>query len=59
MNVMSYDFHGDWEQSVNHNSPLFALNSASNYQKKLTVVFIITKNIDLLLELIHLFENFT
>ncbi len=56
---MSYDFHGDWEQSVNHNSPLFALNSASNYQKKLTVVFIITKNIDLLLELIHLFENFT
>lgn len=40
---MSYDFHGDWEQSVNHNSPLFALNSASNYQKKLTVVFIIRK----------------
>ena len=38
MNIMSYDFHGDWEQTVNHNSPLFSLNSASTYQKKLTVV---------------------
>ncbi|CAG2121877.1 unnamed protein product, partial [Medioppia subpectinata] len=39
MNIMSYDFHGDWEQSVNHNSPLFSLNTASGYQKKLTVDF--------------------
>lgn len=38
MNIMTYDFHGDWEQTVNHNSPLFSLNSASNYQRKLTVV---------------------
>lgn len=38
MNIMTYDFHGDWEKNVNHNSPLFALNSASSYQKKLTVV---------------------
>ncbi|CAG2174143.1 unnamed protein product [Oppiella nova] len=39
MNIMSYDFHGDWEQTVNHNSPLFPLNTASGYQKKLTVDF--------------------
>ncbi|XP_054160532.1 probable chitinase 10 [Oppia nitens] len=39
MSIMSYDFHGDWEQTVNHNSPLFALNTASGYQKKLTVDF--------------------
>lgn len=38
MNVMTYDFHGDWEQVAGHNSPLFALNGASAYQKKLTVV---------------------
>ena len=35
---MTYDFHGDWEKNVNHNAPLFALNTASDYQKKLTVV---------------------
>lgn len=35
---MSYDFHGDWEKNVSHNAPLFALNGASDYQKKLTVV---------------------
>lgn len=39
MNVMTYDFHGDWEQVVGHNSPLFPLNSATPYQKKLTLDF--------------------
>ena len=38
INIMTYDFHGDWEKNVNHNSPLFALSVASPYQKKLTVV---------------------
>uniref|UniRef100_A0A182IMA2 Uncharacterized protein n=1 Tax=Anopheles atroparvus TaxID=41427 RepID=A0A182IMA2_ANOAO len=37
INVMTYDFHGQWERQVGHNSPLFPLDSASNYQKKLTV----------------------
>ncbi|CAG0881604.1 unnamed protein product [Darwinula stevensoni] len=37
VNVMTYDFHGQWERQVGHNSPLFPLESASSYQKKLTV----------------------
>ncbi|XP_032594794.1 probable chitinase 10 [Drosophila grimshawi] len=37
INVMTYDFHGQWERTVGHNSPLFALESATGYQKKLTV----------------------
>ena len=43
LNVMTYDFHGDWEQVVGHNSPLFPLNSASAYQKKLTVDFSVSE----------------
>jgi chitinase len=39
INVMTYDFHGQWEEVVGHNSPLFPLNSASAVQKKLTVDF--------------------
>ncbi|XP_055384185.1 probable chitinase 10 isoform X2 [Condylostylus longicornis] len=39
INIMTYDFHGQWERTVGHNSPLFALESASGYQKKLTVDF--------------------
>lgn len=39
INVMTYDFHGQWEETVGHNSPLFPLNSASSFQKKLTVDF--------------------
>jgi len=35
--VMSYDFHGDWEQAVGHNSPLFSLAASSDYMRKLTV----------------------
>merc|ERR1711899_448690 len=37
INVMAYDFHGQWENQVGHNSPLFPLNSASAFQQKLTV----------------------
>lgn len=40
INVMTYDFHGQWERQVGHNSPLFPLESATSYQKKLTVVSI-------------------
>uniref|UniRef100_A0A2S2Q2H3 Putative chitinase 3 n=1 Tax=Sipha flava TaxID=143950 RepID=A0A2S2Q2H3_9HEMI len=37
INVMTYDFHGQWERQVGHNSPLYPLESATSYQKKLTV----------------------
>ncbi|KAL7300198.1 hypothetical protein TKK_0007041 [Trichogramma kaykai] len=37
INIMAYDFHGQWERQVGHNSPLYPLESASSYQKKLTV----------------------
>ncbi|XP_022905137.2 probable chitinase 10 [Onthophagus taurus] len=37
INVMTYDFHGQWERTVGHNSPLFPLEGATSYQKKLTV----------------------
>ena len=39
INVMTYDFHGQWEKEVGHNSPLYPLNSASGFQKRLTVDF--------------------
>jgi chitinase len=39
INVMTYDFHGQWEKKIGHNAPLYALESASGYQKKLTVDF--------------------
>lgn len=42
-NVMTYDFAGDWLQQVGHNSPLFALNGASNYHKKLTVDYSVSE----------------
>ena len=38
INIMSYDFHGQWESVVGHNSPLLPLESATSYQRKLTVV---------------------
>ncbi|CAB3371424.1 Hypothetical predicted protein [Cloeon dipterum] len=37
INVMTYDFHGQWERQVGHNAPLYPLESATSYQKKLTV----------------------
>ncbi|KDR16263.1 probable chitinase 10 isoform X3 [Zootermopsis nevadensis] len=39
INVMTYDFHGQWERQVGHNSPIYPLESATSYQKKLTVDF--------------------
>ncbi|KAG1661587.1 putative chitinase 10 [Nymphon striatum] len=39
MNLMSYDYHGQWESVVGHNSPLLPLHSASGIEKKLTVDF--------------------
>lgn len=39
INVMTYDFHGQWEKEVGHNSPLYPLNSATGFQKRLTVDF--------------------
>jgi len=39
INVMTYDFHGQWEKEVGHNSPLYPLNSATGFQKRLTVEF--------------------
>lgn len=39
INIMTYDFHGQWENQVGHNSPLLPLETASSYQKKLTVDF--------------------
>lgn len=42
---MTYDFHGQWERQVGHNSPLHPLESATSYQKKLTVVSIVPQQI--------------
>ena len=39
INVMTYDFHGQWEDVVGHNSPLFPLNSAGPKEKRMTVDF--------------------
>jgi len=36
-NVMTHDFHGQWEMQIGHNAPLFAIESASPSEKKLTV----------------------
>ncbi|KAK4337090.1 hypothetical protein RND71_044191 [Anisodus tanguticus] len=33
----------NWEQTVGHNSPLFALNGANNYHKKLTVDYSVSE----------------
>ncbi|XP_026686468.1 uncharacterized protein LOC103519043, partial [Diaphorina citri] len=42
INVMTYDFHGQWERQVGHNSPLKPLEGATSYQKKLTVDLLLT-----------------
>ncbi|GAB6020734.1 hypothetical protein CHUAL_003398 [Chamberlinius hualienensis] len=39
INVMTYDFHGLWENQVGHNSPLKPLESAGAYDYKLTVEY--------------------
>ena len=37
INVMAYDFHGKWENTVGHNAPLFAPSSDSEWRKQLSV----------------------
>ncbi|KAF7989656.1 hypothetical protein HCN44_008330 [Aphidius gifuensis] len=37
ISIKTYDVHGQWERQVGHNSPLYPLESATSYQKKLTV----------------------
>ena len=54
INVMTYDFHGQWERQVGHNSPLFPLESATSYQKKLTVVGI--ENVNKCYFLLYIFQ---
>ncbi|XP_077298658.1 uncharacterized protein LOC143919933 isoform X2 [Arctopsyche grandis] len=43
MNILSYDYHSAFEPSVNHHSPLFALEAASeyNYDSELNIDFTI------------------
>lgn len=43
LNILTYDYHGDWERNVGHNSPLFALQSSSPYQMKLTVDYSVSE----------------
>ena len=38
MNIMSYDFHGTWDNVVGHNAPLYPLETASREEKKMSVV---------------------
>ena len=37
INVMAYDFHGKWENTVGHNAPLNAPSSDSEWRKQLSV----------------------
>ena len=37
INVMAYDFHGKWENTMGHNAPLFAPSSDSEWRKQLSV----------------------
>ncbi|XP_033739243.1 LOW QUALITY PROTEIN: uncharacterized protein LOC117326594 [Pecten maximus] len=35
INLMSYDFHGTWDDTTGHNSPLYARQSETTFQKSL------------------------
>ena len=37
INVMAYDFHGKWENTVGHNAPLNSPSSDSEWRKQLSV----------------------
>ncbi|CAL1277038.1 unnamed protein product [Larinioides sclopetarius] len=41
INVMTYDFHGSWESSIGHNSPLYGRSGESEGEKMLTVDYAI------------------
>ncbi|OWF49953.1 Chitotriosidase-1 [Mizuhopecten yessoensis] len=35
INIMTYDFHGAWERTTGHNSPLFPRREENDYQRKM------------------------
>lgn len=44
INLMTYDFHGGWESTVGHNSPLYGRRSETEDQQMMNTVNIpITK----------------
>lgn len=38
MNIMTYDFHGTWDDVVGHNAALYPLETASKQESTMNVV---------------------